>query len=85
MVWNEGSNGYSPGPSRSNVWGINGDLHEELAQRDTLCTRRIVKAASSATSTEPGSLGQAAGSGRPRATVALNVSRSGDRPLDTNH
>lgn len=38
--------GYSPDPMRLSVWGINGALHEELAERGTLGTRKIVKRAS---------------------------------------
>ena len=32
-------------PMRLSVWGINGALHEELAERGTLGTRKIVKKA----------------------------------------
>jgi len=42
----EGWEGYSPDPMRLSVWGINGALHEELAERRTLGTRKIVKEAS---------------------------------------
>lgn len=41
----EGWEGYSPDPMRLSVWGINGALHEELAERGTLGTRKIVKRA----------------------------------------
>lgn len=45
-VSNEGWEGYSPDPRRLSVWGINGALHEELADRGTLGTRKIVRKAS---------------------------------------
>ena len=45
-VSKEGWEGYSPDPMRLSVWGINGHLHEELAERGTLGTRKIVRRAS---------------------------------------
>ena len=45
-VSKEGWDGYGPDPMRLSVWGINGALHEELAERGTLGTRKIVKEAS---------------------------------------
>ncbi|MYA44278.1 MAG: hypothetical protein F4076_03860 [Acidimicrobiaceae bacterium] len=41
----EGWEGYSPDPMRLSVWGINGALHEELAERGTLGTRKIIRKA----------------------------------------
>ena len=40
-----GWEGYEPDPSRLTVWGINGVLHEELAERGTLGTRRVARKA----------------------------------------
>ena len=37
----EGWEGYDPDARRLTVWGLNGVLHEELAERGTLGTRRI--------------------------------------------
>ena len=45
-VSKEGWEGYDPDRSRLTVWGINGTLHEELAERGTLGTRKVVKEAS---------------------------------------
>ena len=45
-VSKEGWDGYGPDPMRLSVWGIDGALHAELAERGTLGTRKIVKQAS---------------------------------------
>ena len=74
MVSKKGFDGYNTDPSRMNVWGINGDPH----QRGALGTRRMVKAAGSATRTEPGLLAETASLRQPSATVDLNASRSGE-------
>lgn len=45
-VSREGWDGYSPDPMRLSVWGIDGALHDELAERGTLGTRKTAKMAS---------------------------------------
>ena len=42
----EGSEGYTPDPKRLTVWGVNGTLHDELVERGTLGTAKIVAEAS---------------------------------------
>ena len=44
-VSREGWDGYEPDRMRLTVWGINGVLHEELAERGTLGTRRVARKA----------------------------------------
>jgi len=39
-----GANGYTPDPSRLTVWGLNGTLHDELAERGTLGGPKVTKA-----------------------------------------
>ena len=81
----EGWEGYDPNRMRLSVWGLNGYLAEDLAERGTLGTRKIVREASPGDPFGGPIWPVLAGCRRLGATVDMSASVGGDRPMANSY